>query len=404
MPHTQRRLLLAAACLTTCGFAAPVLADANPYYFGGSLSVNQVSNIYRLSNNTNSDTVSTASLLFGMDQRFGRQRVFADGSLNTSRYRSNTDLNNNGYSLRAGLDWSTIERLSGTVSINNSRALGTYNVRDVAPILKQNIEENNQLEAVARLGLVTKFTLEATGGYRTRRFSAVEYARLEFDQNRFSLGVVYRPSTDLTLGVAGRITQDKYPRYSLSGGNYSAGEFERKDIDLTGRWAISGASTLEGRLSSGNSKVIQGVGSDFSGITGLIGWTWQPTARWNLSTNLSRDTGLETSLFSAGTSIFSADQNRLTNALRFNASYELSSKVALNAGFSLSKTDRTNEFLGQSASNYDRDTLFNLGVRYQLSRGIQLRCQYSKQARDSSTALYVYDASSYGCSGQIILN
>jgi hypothetical protein len=404
MPHTQRRLLLAAACLTTCGFAAPVLADANPYYFGGSLSVNQVSNIYRLSNNTNSDTVSTASLLAGMDQRFGRQRVFADGSLNTSRYRSNTDLNNNGYSLKAGLDWSTIERLSGTVSINNSRALGTYNVRDVAPILKQNIEENNQLEAVARLGLVTKFTLEATGGYRTRRFSAVEYARLEFDQNRFSLGVVYRPSTDLTLGVAGRITQDKYPRYSLSGGNYSAGEFERKDIDLTGRWAISGASTLEGRLSSGNSKVIQGVGSDFSGITGLIGWTWQPTARWNLSTNLSRDTGLETSLFSAGTSIFSADQNRLTNALRFNASYEVSSKVALNAGFSLSKTDRTNEFLGQSASNYDRDTLFNLGVRYQLSRGIQLSCQYSKQARDSSTALYVYDASSYGCSGQIILN
>lgn len=404
MPHAYRRLLLAAACLTACGFTAPVMADANPYYFGGSLSLNQVSNIYRQSNNTNSDTVSSASLLAGMDQRFGRQRVFADGSLSTSRYRSNTNLNNNGYSLKAGLDWSTIERLSGTVSVNNSRALGTYNVRDVTPILKQNIEDNNQLEAVARLGLVTKFTLEATGAYRTRRFSAVEYARLEFDQNRFSLGVVYRPSTDLSLGVAGRITQDKYPRYTLNGGNYSAGEFERKDIDLTGRWAISGASALEGRLSSGSSKVSKGVGADFSGVTGLIGWTWQPTARWNLSTTLSRDTGLETSFFSLGTSIFNADQNRLTNALRFNASYEWSSKVALTAGYSLSKTDRTNAFLGQSASNYDRDTLFSLAARYQLSRGIQLSCQYSKQARDSSTALYVYDANSYGCSGQIILN
>ena len=404
MQHAQRKLPLAAACLAAYGFAAPVLADANPYYFGGSLSVNQVSNIYRQSNNTNSDTVSSASLLAGMDQRFGRQRLFGDASLNTSRYRSNTSLNNNGYSLKGGLDWSTVERLSGTVSVNTSRALGTYNVRDVAPILKQNIEDNNQLEAVARLGLVTKFTLEATGSYRTRRFSAVEYARLEFDQDRFSLGVVYRPSTDLSLGVAGRVTRDKYPRYSLIGGNYSASEFERKDIDLTGRWAITGASALEGRLSSGNSKVINGVGTDFSGITGLIGWTWQPTARWNLNTTLSRDTGLETSFFNLGTSIFSADQNRLTNALRFNASYEWSSKVALTAGYSLSKTDRTNEFLGQSASDYDRDTLFSFGARYQLSRGIQLSCQYSKQARASSTALYVYDANSYGCSGQIILN
>lgn len=404
MHHVPRRLLLAAACLATCGFTAPLRADANPYYFGGSLSVNQVSNIYRQSNNTNNDTVSTASVLAGLDQSFGRQRLFADGSLNTSRYRSNADLNNNGYNLKAGLDWSTVERLSGTVSVNNSRALGTYNVRDVAPILKKNIEDNNQLEAVARLGLVTKFTLEAIGAYRTRRFSAAEYAQLEFDQNRFSLGIVYRPSTDLSLGVAGRITKDKYPRYSFSGGSYNPGEFERKNIDLTSRWTISGASALEGRLSSGSSKVVNGVGTDFSGLTGLIGWTWQPTARWNLSTTLSRDTGLETSFFSQGTSIFNADQNRLTNALRFNANYEWSSKVALNAGFSLSKTDRTNEFLGQRASNYDRDTLFNLGVRYQLSRGIQLSCQYSKQARDSSTALYVYDANSYGCSGQIILN
>ena len=403
MTYAQRRLILAAALLTTCGYAVPVLADANPYYFGASLGVNQVSNVYRLNNNTNSDTVSTASLLAGIDQSFGRQRLFGDASLNTNRYRSNASLNNSGYNLKGGLDWSTVERLSGTVSVNNSRALGIYNLLNIAPISKKNIEDNNQLEAVVRMGLVTKFSLEATGAYRTRRFSAVEYARLEFNQNRFSLGIVYRPSTDLSLGVAGRVTNDKYPRYTLSSDGYSAGEFQRNDIDLTGRWAISGASALEGRLSSGRSKVVRGVGTDFSGVTGLVGWTWQPTARWNLSTNLSRDTGLETSLFNLGTSIYSADQNRLTNALRFNANYELSSKVALNAGFSLSKTDRTDSLLGQNVSNFDRDTLFSLGVRYQLSRGTQLSCQYSKQARDSSIPLSVYDANSFGCSGQIIL-
>ncbi|MCZ8073937.1 MAG: hypothetical protein O9341_07365, partial [Paucibacter sp.] len=59
--------------LLGCSLTSPALADANPYYVGTALNLSHVSNIYRQNNNANSDRVTSASLLAGIDQTFGRQ-------------------------------------------------------------------------------------------------------------------------------------------------------------------------------------------------------------------------------------------------------------------------------------------------------------------------------------------
>lgn len=412
MPHAQRRLILASACLAAWAGCAPSWAESNPYYYGGSLGINRVSNIYRSVYSPNDDTVATASLLAGINQPIGRQRVYADVNVNTNRYSKNTDLNNVGYTLKGGLDWSTIERLSGNVSVDNSQALSTYTERTALALRKKNTENNNNLNGVVRLGLVTKYSLEAGAGYRTRRYSAEEYRQFEFDQNRYSLGVVYQPSPDLRFGVAGRFTNDKYPAYTRPGLELvngvpqvvaipvAAREFERKDIDFTSRWVASGASTLDGRISTGRSKVKQGVANDFSGVTGRLSWAWQPSVKWNLSTSVSRDTGLESSFNNANTS---SEQDRITNSLQFSANYELTGKVFLSAGASTAKSRRTYDTAGRRSEDNDRDNAFNLGARWQYSRGITLGCQASVSSRDSSQEIYTFDANSYGCYGQILL-
>ncbi|MFY7865784.1 MAG: hypothetical protein ACOVRJ_13180 [Roseateles sp.] len=408
-PHMTRLLATLAGGLLS---SAAAQAESNPYYFGGSLALNHVSNIYRTSAASNDDNVATASLLAGINQTFGRQRLFGDVSINTNRYSKNSDLNYLGYSAKGGLDWSTIGRVSGTISFNSTRNLSTYTERNASPIRKQNIEGNNQLDALARIGLVTRFSLEAGTGYRTRSYSASEYDAFELTQHRYSLGLVYQASPDLRLGLAGRLTQDRYPAYTreslvLVNGRptlvsipVEAREFERKDLDLTGRWVLSGASSLDGRISTGRSTVKAGSGADFSGLTGALSWNWQPTAKLNLTTSVSRDTGLETSFLNSNTS---ADRNRLTNALQVNANYELTGKLFLNAGASLSKSDVTNSSQGQAFDEYDRDKSFNLGLRWQYSRGITLGCQYNQSSRDSDRLFSVYSANSYGCYGQIIL-
>ena len=162
-----------------------------------------------------------------------------------------------------------------------------------------------------------------------------------------------------------------------------------------------GPSSLDGRISTGRSKVKAGSGYDFSGVTGALSWNWQPTAKLNLSTTLSRDTGLETSFINTNTS---ADRDRLTNALQVNANYELTGKVFLSAGMAFSKSDITNKSSQtQAVDEFDRDKSFNLGLRWQYSRGITAGCQYNKSSRDSDRLFNVYDANSYGCYGQIIL-
>jgi len=196
------------------------------------------------------------------------------------------------------------------------------------------------------------------------------------------------------------LTKDNYPRYGFDGSSFSASKFDRKDLDLTGRWVVSGASTLEGRLSTGRSRVTSGIGTDFSGVTGMISWAWQPVARWNFSATAS--TGLETSFLEFNGNRLNSDLNRVTTAGQLNANYELTSKILLNAGASVSKSDRTRDLFSQN--DFDRDTALNFGARYQYSRGVQFACQLSHQARSSSTAVYVYSANSYGCNGQLIIN
>jgi hypothetical protein len=298
-----------------------------------------------------------------------------------------------------------LERVSGSITGNRTQALASYNAGNgVAQIFKKNIEKNSVVDTVVRLGLVTRFSLEAGAGYRSRNFSATEYAPLEYTQKRINLGLFYQPSPALRLGLSPRVTKIEFPRYSLVNGVYLRSESRRTDLDLTGRWVPNGVSSFDARLSAGRSKLTNGIGRDFSGATGQFSWNWKPTAKWSLITSVSRDTGLETSFLNIGTTGLTADQNRLTNALQFTANYELTSKIALSAAASMARTSRVDEILDQRLNNFDRDSSVSLSARYQLSRGAQLSCQFGHQARGSSTPQYVYSANSFGCAGQLLID
>jgi len=402
---------LGAGLLALSSLTSPASAEQSPYYYGASLGLNHVSNIYRVNSNPNSDNVATIALLGGIDQHLGRQRLFADASVQTNRYRSNTDLNNISYNLRGGLDWSTIGNLSGTISASGSQALANYNVAssNIVPVFAKNIETNRQINSTTRLGLVTKLTLEGTVGADQRRFSLLAYSPLEFDQWHYSLGLFYQSSADLRLGVSARRTNTNYPGLiqltPLPNLTFAPAKYERNDIDLTADWTVSGKSKLYARLSSGHQTRTLGPDDRFSGWTGQLTWNWQPTARWYITTSISRDTGIESSLFQSGPLNTAYDQNRLTTAGQLNVNYELSSKLTLTGSASLSNANRQQslENTDLNALGYDKDKAFSLGINWAYSRSISLGCQIGHNSRDSSTPIYVYTANSFGCTGQILV-
>lgn len=406
--HPYCRWTALAVFASATSLALPAQAqtdDAVPFYAGGSLGVSHVSNLFRQAGTSNSDTVVSTGLLAGLDQKFGRQHFTADGSLQHNRYSSNSGLNNEAYNLRSALNWATVGDLSGTLSASSSRSLADFNIGGgVDPIFKKNIESNNEYVALVRLGLATRYSVEAGWTHHRHDFSAAEYDRFVFHQNTGSLGLYATPGGNLRLGLVARHTRGQYPRYPvgiifnpdvLAFQIVSApDDFSRNDVDFTTHWDTGGSSTLDTRLSSSHLKHGLSVLPDFNGTTGAIGWNWQPTTKLQLGLQYSRDTGQDSR-------VQASDVNRIYNNWRLNGLYALTGKISLNASVGSVRNRSTSAT--QQANGFENNKAYSLGTRWALSRGISFACQYDYASRDSSIPQYIYNASSYGCTGQAIL-
>lgn len=405
-----RRALLAPLLVTLASIqsAQAQTDDTTPFYVGGSLGVTHVSNVYRQSTATNNDRVTSAGLLGGIDQKFGRQHLTLDGSVQDNRYAENRDLNNLSYTLRTALNWQTVGDLSGVLSAKSDRSLADFNIGSgVDPILKKNTEREDEYQALARLGVATRYTLEAGWSYRRREFSAPEYDRFNFHQNVGSLGIYATPAGNVRLGLVARHTKGTNPRYpvglALDPATLqfvvitSPNDYTRNDVDFTTKWNTGGHSTLNTRISRSSTKnSLDNKLRDFSGTTGSVAWNWLPTAKLQLNLQYARDTGQE-SLVRA------ADLNRVYTTEQVGVSYALTSKLSLNAKASRNRGTRTSASGAVVADALDDFKTYNLGARWAFSRGINLGCQYDHASRDNSVPQYVYTASSYGCTAQAIL-
>lgn len=398
-------------------------AETRPWYLAVSQSFSEESNIYRIGDQqllpagrTKSDSISTTTLLGGFDKPYSRQRFHGSATLRSNRYRSNSQLDNNGHSLNAGWDWATVERLSGSLSMASDRSLATFNSLNSTgiPETRSNLIDNKQIDAVASLGVVTRFTAEATLGSRERRYSAPEYERYEYRQNSGSLGLRYRPSSALSLAVALRQTNGVFPRFNqLAAGVSQEDRFTRQDIDFSGEWNPTGNSNLSARLSPTRTRYDQDSSRDFSGITGSAAWAWQATGKVKLTTIASRDTGQSSDAIDRG--IFGReviDYSRTTTALKLQAAWAATGKISVTAaaGYARRALVNTPTLNGvaipllQQVSGNDHTTSLSLGARWTPIRSVLVGCDLSADRRGSDGRLTVaMSANTVGCYGQFTI-
>lgn len=399
---------LYALALLACSLPAAAQTDERvPFYVGATLGVTHVSNVYRQAGTPNSDTVVSTGLVGGLDQRFGRQQLTLDGSLQNNRYAESRALDYRSHSLRGAFNWQTVGNLSGTLSARSDRSMADFNIGSgVAPLFKKNIESVDEYQALARLGVTTRYTVEAGWAQRQRRFSAAEYDRFAYRQNTGSLGVYATPAGNVRLGLVGRHTTGHNPRYPTGVAIdpdtlqlrvvSERNDYTRDDLDFTTRWSTGGSSSLDTRVSRSRTRNGLEQLRDFSGTTGSLGWNWQPTAKLQLNLQLARDTGQETL-------VRTADLNRVYTTWQIGGNYALTSKLYLSGRASSSNARRSGDAGTPVADALDDTRAYNIGLRWAVARGFSLGCQYDHINRDNSVPEYAYTASSYGCTGQAIL-
>ncbi len=412
----HRRLLP----LITLLAPAVLCAQASPYYAGIAQSLSHDSNLYRLADGVpapfglaRSDRIATTTLLAGVRQQLGRQALRGDVSLRAGRFGNNQSLDNEGHRIALGLDWATVERLSGSVSLSRDRSLVRFDSDSALSgpgALQRNLSTATRLEALARIGLVTRWSGELRANYQQADYSAAAYRSRELREHGASAGLRYSFSDALEVGAALRATEGRYPRFAQAAdGRFVEDRYQGRFVDLNARWVPSALSQLDARVSLGSTNFDRATASDLSGLTGSATWIWRPSAKLRWETRLARDRGQDASaLLFPGSGRF-ADFSRTTASLSAGVSYEWSTKLRLSAGLGHARrglADTRQDLLGQTRvrNGDDRTTFAAVGLRWLPWRSVTLGCDLGREQRRHQGELSTdYRASTFGCFGQFIL-
>jgi hypothetical protein len=390
---TLKLLVLAAAC-----GASSVWADEpNPYYIGASETVKSDSNIRRAAEGKEvSDVISSTGVRAGLDQPLGRQRLRASLAANANRYRSNSELNNTDYDFGTSLDWETIERLSGVLSVNSRQAL--YQDTSLTSV-GRNMLRTDSAAFQARLGVVTEFSFDLGASARRQRYSNDLYKGANLREHTIDGGIRYQPTPDWSVRFGLRRTDGTYADAIPSD------DVARNDVELTSFLRLTGASTLDARLSHTAEKHTAANKNNTNGFTGALSWNWVITGKSSVGLTYSRDTNvgsrndpnLPTSLTGSADSV-------LSNILSLRSTWQPTSKIRLNANLAYSKRRLDGGTLVGDVT--DKTQSLSLGVSYAVLRNLDLGCGVLWEERKADQLIaqsYSYTDKTFNCYGQVFL-
>ena len=444
MPDTKRHCGRCAAALFVMLVPLAGHAQTSPYYLGVSQTFGYDSNIFRLPDRTevaqpgggvaviepeSSGLISTTLLLAGLDQPIGRQRVYGNLSAGYSSYSNQSQLNSPRYALTAGVDWDTVNKLSGNAEFTSGLRLGTYGDRDVPTGLGDNEETYNRLKLLGRLGDWERSRFWFEAGYvfdQVRNDIEFERAvpfRIETDpvtgtpflrftdgykrddrSHALTLGVRHRWSGALVLGAGVRTesrSEEVERRLIDPAGSVSSTlDSRRNDFDLFANLNPGDGNDLSVRLSYGNRDYDNPGVLDTSGWSGSLRWGWRPTAKLDSSLRLLYDTEDREE---GGASAASSAGDDETLAVEWRLRYEISAKLAADVNASWYRRDY--EYGGGFT---DDDTNFQLALSWAALRNTTVGCALGFDRRDSSyqgplSGRSSYDAITTSCYAQVML-
>jgi hypothetical protein len=401
MKHSSSRRLCRFGLLPLSLLAAAGAgAETSPYYIGAGLSVGHSSNMFPGSGAELSDTYNTVSLLAGFDQPISRQRVYANLELRRQSFNEFSDQNNTGYSVNGGLDWETVGRLSGKVVASAYRGLAsyTYNTAAATPTTARNIEDRREFEATIQKGQWDS-RVELFGGFNLRDTDYSADAWQPLVNRRASLrgGVRYHPSSILTVGTALNFSKGKYPNGVRTATGFEEDRYDGRGIDFLFAWVPTGASSFNGRIGYEQRSYDQGA-RDFSGVTGLLSWRWQPTGKLTFETSLLRDSNDGDRL--VGTVGDTVSGGKVSNSLIWNAVYAATAKISANVNARYTRQEIVNpQDDGTSESGKVTIRALGLGLSYEATRWATLGCTVARESRKTSSLLvsFPYSVTTSNC-------
>jgi hypothetical protein len=403
------RSLVAAAVAMACAGAH---AQLRPYYVTASETIGYDSNLFRVSDDEESDMYSTTSLVLGVDQPIGRQRVFGSFGANYTAYRDNSQLDGTGYNIGLGLDWEAASRLSGTARLRFAEALpgfGDYGAEQGVDT-ERNEEQSKTADFSVVYGGAALLSLQGFANYTDIDYSRNDFSNRERKSHMFGAGVRYHPGGPWSFGLSVRRTNGEYPEFTSSTGQTTlSDDFDRTDVDLSAVYVATGKSNFSIRLSKTKEDHERDEERDFDDWTGELSWRYRATGKLSLGLGLTRETGSGSS-FSSGPVVTDPDvppppnpavtyltDSTRTDTIRLDANWTATGRIGVSAGLSYSRDHYDNRFLtddgsGSSGSSGHSNSYY-LSATYDITRVWSANCGIGYERRSSAAQV---DGSDYG--------
>ena len=364
-----------------------VVHDDNLFRLSSGANPNTV-----LGKSTKADDIAVSTLGLKLSKPYSLQRFELEADVVDTRYRNFDYLNFTAINYAAAWRWSLTPYLHGNLSSDRKQGLNSFVDYTAYGIRNLRTDQNQRFDGVYEvsgswriLGGVAQITRT-----NDQPFTQVGNTRL----NNAEAGLRYDMRSGSSLSYITRSGRGEYfnqdqpvPFPSLFDNRFDQRENEVRLI-----WAITGKTTIDGRVAHLERTHAHFSQRDYSGNVGNLNVKWNITDKTSLTAELARDLNSFQSLSSS----FISDD-------RFSLSpyWQISAKTALRARYDYARRDYRGA-IADTPFNNRVDTLQGamIALEWQALRTLFVRASLQNDRRTSNQSGFDFDSKMVGVSAQ----
>jgi exopolysaccharide biosynthesis operon protein EpsL len=351
------------------------------------------SNIFRLDDRTGqvqSDRTSTTSLGVTANVPYSLQRFQFAYTWFATRYQKNSQLDFDGHTVRAAWLWSITPRFTGDVGYGESETLASFS--QFIGSRTRDVVKTRQGYGNAVWFATPSWRVHGAAGISDQEHTDPARKIFDIETATGETGLTYVTAQDNRIGVAVRAERGKpkQPPNLLAGGVDNA--YHQRGLGVVGHWAVTGHSTVDGRLEYTKRDFDNDSRRNYSGPTVRLTHTWTPTGKIEVLTTLRREISPIEEVQSSNFV--------LVKGVSVKPRWNLTDKVTLTGSAEYATWDYRADLISTTAYQH-RIRSAGVSAIYRATPRVLLQGGWLRERRTSSLAVADYDVDLFSIEGRI---
>ena len=276
-------LLLVATSPVSISFA--VVDKFEPYVYTGAL---YDSNIFRSTNNEESDTIFNIGAGFKSDFKLSRQHLVLDIDVNRLIYNTFDQLDNTSIDGLGAWKWQVGNLWSGNLGYEYNRTPRSYTQNLIPGNITRDLDMRTTQTVFLDAGYQIHPDWTLIGAVDFEDASYQERTRLDRESKSGSLEVLYQNTLNTRIGLRGKYTAADLNDTDIGGVSIS-NNYDVATLSGVFYWEGSAKSALELRLGYTDLNYDELEGRNFNGVSGRLIYDWIITGKTKLEISAWRE-------------------------------------------------------------------------------------------------------------------